>query len=135
MRIMATGEVGIGTTTPAGTLDVNGTIYQRGGQLHADYVFEPDYELESIEAHSKSMWQNKHLPAVAGAKKTKDGRQVVEVGAQRRGILEELEKAHIYIDRLHERLKKQEARYEEQQARLEKLEATRGIRHRTDRQY
>jgi hypothetical protein len=66
MRITSTGNVGIGTTTPAGKLDVNGSIYQRGSQLHADYVFEPGYELESIEEHAEYMWTNKHLPAVPG---------------------------------------------------------------------
>jgi len=40
------GKFGIGTDTPAGELDVNGAIFQRGASLHADYVFESDYELE-----------------------------------------------------------------------------------------
>ena len=95
------GRVGIGTVHPAGTLDVNGSIYQSGGVLHADYVFEDDYRLESIEAHSESMWREKHLPAVGPGEKDADGREYVEYGARIRGILEELEKAHIYIEQLH----------------------------------
>ena len=35
--------------TILGRLDVNGPIYQKGKKLHADYVFESDYQLESIE--------------------------------------------------------------------------------------
>ena len=42
-----------------GALDVNGPIYQRGAVLHADYVFEEDYELESIEEHAEFMWKHR----------------------------------------------------------------------------
>lgn len=45
-------NVGIGTTSPMGKLDVNGAIYQRGSPLHADYVFESDYKLETIDEHA-----------------------------------------------------------------------------------
>jgi hypothetical protein len=104
------GNVGISTTTPAGKLDVNGTIYQRGSQLHADYVFEPDYSLESIEEHAEYMWQNKHLKAIPAAKKDKTGQEVVEIGSHRKGIVEELEKAHIYIEQLNKKNESLEAR-------------------------
>ena len=95
------GNVGIGTTAPKGKLDVNGSIYQRGIQLHADYVFEPGYELESIEEHSGFMWLNRHLAGIPKAKVDDNGQEIIEVGAHRKGIVEELEKAHIYIEQLH----------------------------------
>jgi hypothetical protein len=101
VRILGNGNVGIGTNTPAGKLDVNGSIFQRGAQLFADYVFEPTYELESIEEHSAFMWENKHLPGVGERKVDEQGREVVEIGARMRGLLEELEKAHIYISTLN----------------------------------
>ena len=98
------GNVGIGTTNPLGKLDVNGQIYQRGFQLFADYVFEPDYNLETIDEHSCFMWENKHLKAIPKAEKDDNGHEVIEVGAHQKGIVEELEKAHIYIEQLHERI-------------------------------
>ncbi len=119
MRLDTTGNVGIGTTNPAGKLDVNSTIYQRGGQLHADYVFEPDYALESIREHTDFMWKNKHLAAIPKSKVDENGIEIVEVGSHRKGIVEELEKAHIYISQLERRLEEQSIIFEERLAKLE----------------
>lgn len=104
MRIQSGGNVGIGTTNPLGKLDVNGSIFQRGAVLFADYVFEPTYTLESIEEHADFMWNNRHLPAVGARKVDENGREIVEIGARMRGLLEELEKAHIYISSLSDRI-------------------------------
>jgi len=105
------GRVGIGTVpNPNAKLDVNGAIYQRGGVLHADYVFTPGYRLESIEEHAAAMWAHRRLPALPPGQRDAAGQQVVELGAQSRGTLEELEKAHLYIAQLHERLAALEAR-------------------------
>lgn len=98
-----------------GSLDVNGSIYQRGNQLHADYVFEPGYELQSIDEHSEFMWQHKHLAAIPKVMVDGTGQEIVDVGTHRKGIVEELEKAHIYIEQLHNRIKA----LEENLARLE----------------
>lgn len=109
--------------TPAGKLDVNGAIYQRGGVLHADCVFDADYALEPIEDHAKFMWSRKHLPGVPKACVDADGWEIVEIGSQRKGILEELEKAHIHIEQLHRRANEKDARIAELEPRLAALEA------------
>ncbi len=108
VQLAGSQRVGIGTNTPLGKLDVDGSIYQRGGILHADYVFEDDYQLESIKEHTEFMWREKHLSAIPKAKVDENGNEIVEVGSHRRGIVEELEKAHIYISQLEERLSKLE---------------------------
>jgi len=104
ITVLNNGNTGIGTATPGGKLDVNGSIFQRGVQLFADYVFEPSYTVESIEEHADFMWNNKHLPAVGAKKVDEKGREVIEIGAQLRSLLEELEKAHIYISTLNDRI-------------------------------
>jgi hypothetical protein len=116
LRIIGdTGRVGIGTASPAGTLDVNGSIYQRGNRLYADYVFSPEYKLESIEEHTAFMRENRHLKAIPEAKVDENGLEFIELGSHSKGIVEELEKAHIYIEQLH-------AKITEMEARLKKLE-------------
>ena len=127
-------SLGIGTNSPQGSLDVNGTIFQRGIQLHADYVFEESYDLESIDDHSRFMWDNKHLPAVPKDTKDENGNDIVEWGARSQGVLEELEKAHVYIEQLHntnkEQQKKLEIKDKEIQSlkeRLDKIEAMLGM--------
>jgi hypothetical protein len=97
-----------------GTLSVNGSVEVDGFTVHADYVFGPDYELESITDHATYMWERRHLPALPPA--GEDGTGTVDLVAHQMGILEELEKAHIYIEQLHEQIKVLELRISEIEA-------------------
>jgi hypothetical protein len=60
--------------------------------------------LESIGEHAEFMWGEKHLKAIPKMITDENGNEVREIGADRRGIVEELEKAHIYIEQLNKRL-------------------------------
>ena len=105
-------------------VDINGAIKQRGGTVHADYVFEPDFELESIAEHANYMWQNKHLKGVGPGAYDQNGTPVLDVGANMKGMLEELEKAHIYIEQLHKRLETAEQENANLATRFDQLEAS-----------
>ncbi len=117
------GRVGIGTQDPKGKLDVDGAIYQRGSSLHADYVFKPGYPLKTIEEQAEFMWKHKHLPAVEPEQYDEQGRAAIDLGARSTALLEELEKAHIYIAQLNERLNALSKRLDEKSAELEALKA------------
>jgi len=102
-------------TLSGGEVQITGAVRVNGTQVHPDYVFEPDYSLESIEEHSKYMWNKKHLPAIGAGTYQADGRSTVDLVGHQFGIVEELEKAHIYIEQLNQQLKEKDA----QIARLE----------------
>ncbi|MBT3878859.1 MAG: hypothetical protein HON76_09455 [Candidatus Scalindua sp.] len=62
--------------------------------------------IETKEKLAKQSWnilywmKHKNHPITALMSKGLDGMEVVEVGAHRKGIVEELEKVHIYISQL-----------------------------------
>ena len=66
------------------------------------------------------MWENNYLPAIGP---TPDGEKIsLDIGKRHFGVLNELEKAHIYIERLNERLKEKEAEVSDMSERLVRLE-------------
>ncbi len=100
-----------------GSVEVsNGSFIDDGVTLLVpDYVFEDEYQLESIEEHAAYMWKEKHLPAVTPAATINAGKY--NMAERREQILEELEKAHIYIEELHNRVKT----LEDQESEIEDL--------------
>ncbi|MFH6989426.1 hypothetical protein ACHRVW_16930 [Flavobacterium collinsii] len=62
-----TGNIGIRTTNPISKLTVAGNINSREIKVTvdagADFVFEKDYNLPSLDAVDKFIKENKHLPA------------------------------------------------------------------------
>ena len=85
------------------TVDITGKLVVNGSDITPDYVFEPDYPLESIEEHAESMWKNRHLPSLTSAEENET--KGVNLVQHQFGVLKELEKAHIYIAQLNEKLK------------------------------
>lgn len=86
------------STTGNSTVTINGDLMVNGLCTGCDAVFQPDFELESIEEHAAIMWEQSHLPAVGP---TPEGKGPINVFEKTTGILQELEKAHIYIDQLN----------------------------------
>jgi len=110
----------------SGQVDIDGDLVV-SGTITPDYVFEPGYQLESIEEHADYMWTNKHLPAVGAAMKRPDGSHAVNVGARSQSMLEELEKAHIYIEQLHatvKELRNEQLHAKARESEIEVLQAT-----------
>lgn len=111
----------VGTDAPD-QISITGNLVV-AGTITPDYVFLPEYELESIEDHARMMWENRHLPAVAPGRTDHKGRGLVNVGQRSQGMLEELEKAHIYIDQLNSSLKEKDGQIADLEARLSSIES------------
>lgn len=121
-----------GDLTISGTLTTGGTTCGGGG---CDRVFDPGYDLPTIEAHAAAMWRGRHLPAVGPTPEDKPFNLSKKTG----GMLNELEKAHIYIDQLNRRLKDSEAQIARMKTenaqmtkRIERLERLLDRGHRAD---
>ena len=69
-----------------------------------DYVFNNSYKLETIEEHADFMFKNKHLPALASMYNYKNYISIFGKEQRREDILEELEKAHLYIYQLNNKI-------------------------------
>jgi len=107
------------TLTQAGDLTITGEIFTGGScSGGCDLVFDSGSSLESIEEHAELMWQNQFLPAVGPTPEQGPFNLSRMTGA----LLNELEKAHIYIQQLHERLASQEQESIDLARRLASLE-------------
>ncbi|HZZ91995.1 MAG TPA: hypothetical protein VFE23_05495 [Usitatibacter sp.] len=133
MRIMPSGFVGIGTSAPAARLHVQGdaiitgNLQVQGACCGPDYVFDGSYNLASIDEQARYMREHHHLPALAAARTTDDGRAVIDVFQQSNGMLEELEKAHLYIDRLHREIEALKAESAARDRELAAIKARLGL--------
>jgi hypothetical protein len=100
LKILANGNVGIGTANPNKALTVNGTIYGKEVQVDLsvpgpDYVFEKDYHLPSLEEIENYIDQNKHLPEVPSAKEMEANG--ISVGEMNMILLKKVEELTLYL--------------------------------------
>lgn len=99
MTFLPSGNIGIGTMTPASKLTVAGTIGAREIKVTvdagADFVFENNYDLPSLESVDKFIKENKHLPEIASAKEMqKEGINLSEMNIK---LLQKVEELTLYI--------------------------------------
>ena len=93
------GNVGIGTTNPTSKLTVAGNINSREVKVTvdagADFVFENNYNLPSLDAVDQYIKENKHLPEIASAEEMKkDGINLSEMNIK---LLQKIEEMTLYM--------------------------------------
>ena len=126
------GNVGIGTTDPLGyKLAVKGNIGAEGIEVRtnywADFVFENDYQLRSIEEIEDFINENKHLPTMPSEKEATNS--PLNLGDMDVKLLQTVEEQMLYIIELKKENEAQQNLIEQQaffiqqvEKRLEKLE-------------
>ena len=106
--------------TADGDLTIQGQLFTAGScAAGCDRVFDQDYPLPTIAEQAAMMKSLKHLPAVGPT--PEDG--PFNITAMTGGMLNELEKAHLYIAELEERDRARAAETAAQEARIARLEA------------
>ncbi len=97
--ILGNGNVGIGTSNPTSKLTVAGDINSREVKVTvnagADFVFESNYNLPSLDFVNQYIKENKHLPEIASAEKMKkDGINLSEMNIK---LLQKVEELTLYM--------------------------------------
>ena len=108
MAIKASGNVGIGTSSPDEKLAVNGKIHAREVRVDAkdwpDYVFKPEYKLPSLNDLEKQIKEKGHLPDMPSAQMVEtDG---VALGNMVKQLLKSQEQLTLYIIKQEKQIKK-----------------------------
>ncbi len=115
-----TGNVGMGVDDPDERLVVDGRI--KAEEIHiedvtpADYVFDEDYDLMSLDALKEHIRTRGHLPGIApGAEMEAEG---VSVGRMQTRLLEKVEELMLYTIDQHRTLASQRKFIDEQTRQL-----------------
>lgn len=100
------GNVGIGSPNPTSKLTVAGNINSREVKVSvdagADFVFDKDYALPSLQEVEKFVTVNKHLPEIASAKEMqKEGINLSEMNIK---LLQKIEELTLYVIEQNKRI-------------------------------
>ncbi|GGG18961.1 hypothetical protein GCM10011323_23890 [Pontibacter amylolyticus] len=93
------GNIGIGTRSPDAKLTVAGNVHAREVKVTvaagADFVFEEDYALPSLDETERFVRKNKHLPGIAPAAEMEH--EGLDLGKMNILLLQKVEELTLYI--------------------------------------
>lgn len=93
------GKLGIGTTSPRGALDVNGSVYAKEiivtEEDWADFVFDDSYKLPTLKDVETHIKVNKHLMDIPRASEISE--KGVNVAEMQVKLLQKIEELTLYI--------------------------------------
>lgn len=127
MTMLANGSLGLGTKNPGShKLAVEGSIGARmivcdpsGGW--ADFVFDPDYQLPTLEAVEQHIAENGHLPEIPSEKEVLD--KGINLGEMDAKLLQKIEELTLYMIQSNKRMNKLEQENAELKATVRELKS------------
>ncbi|WP_420319188.1 hypothetical protein [Ekhidna sp.] len=124
MIINDAGNVGIATTSPDEKLTVKGTVHAQEVRVDLsvpgpDYVFEPTYNLRTLEETEAYIQSNKHLPEIPSAKEMEANG--VQLGEMNMLLLKKIEELTLHLIEANKTSQQQIAKAKSQDKKIEEL--------------